>query len=60
MEAQDILISVSFLGNDKVVDKSEQQNIFELIQRRLIDLKTEFHNEMDDNGRNEIRYKIEI
>jgi hypothetical protein len=40
--------------------KSEQENLLDLMQKRIEVLKTEFINEMSVSDKNKIQFKIEI
>lgn len=59
-EDHHLLILISYMCYPAQVPKSEQENLLDLMQKRIKVLKTEFINEMSVSDKNNIQYKIEI
>jgi hypothetical protein len=59
-EDHHLLILISYECNPAQALKSEQENLLDLMQKRIEVLKTEFINEMSVSDKNKIQFKIEI
>ncbi len=59
-EDQNLLISISYDCNKAKIIKPEQENLLDLMQKRIELLNAEFINEMSDSVKNEMSFKIEI
>jgi hypothetical protein len=55
-----LLILISYEWNTTQILKTEQQNLLDLMQKRIEVLKAVFKNEMSDSGKNEIQFEIEV
>jgi hypothetical protein len=59
-EEHHLLILISYECNTTQILKTEQQNLLDLMQKRIEVLKAVFKNEMSDSGKNEIQFEIEV
>ena len=59
-EDHHLLILISYECKPAQGLKSEQENLLDLMQKRIEVLKTEFINEMSVSDKNNIQFKIEI
>jgi signal transduction histidine kinase len=55
-----LFISISYECNTAQILKTEQQNLLDLMKKRIEVLNAVFKNETSDSGKNEMRFKIEI
>lgn len=60
LELNNLLISISYQCVENEITKTEQQNLLDLMQKRIEVLDAEFTHKKRESKKNEILYKIEI